>query len=90
MSHLILFRVNCCWGVAMVVWQLDLKLPVQSVPITTIIESSNPVYADVYLIQQYVIKFVTGVWFSPGALVSSTNKTDHHDKKNQYTRFVSV
>jgi hypothetical protein len=50
MSHLILFRVNCCWGVAVVVWQLDLKLPVQSVPITTIIESSNPVYADVYLV----------------------------------------
>jgi hypothetical protein len=22
---------------------------------------------------------VTGRWFSPGTLVSSTNKTDHHD-----------
>jgi Trp operon repressor len=22
---------------------------------------------------------VTGRWFSPGILVSSTNKTDHHD-----------
>jgi hypothetical protein len=36
--------------------------------------------AKVYWIQRYVIKFVcdfvAGVWFS---LVSSTNKTDHHD-----------
>jgi hypothetical protein len=23
--------------------------------------------------------FATGQWFSPGTLVSSTNKTDHHD-----------
>ena len=22
---------------------------------------------------------MTGLWFSPGTLVSSTNKTDHHD-----------
>jgi hypothetical protein len=29
--------------------------------------------------QQYVIKFATGGWFPPGTLVSSTNKTDHHD-----------
>ena len=38
---------------------------------------------EVYLIQHYVIKFVsdlqTGRWFSPGTLVSSTNKTDRHD-----------
>jgi hypothetical protein len=23
--------------------------------------------------------FATGMWFSPGTRVSSTNKTDHHD-----------
>jgi hypothetical protein len=37
----------------------------------------------VYPIQHYVIKFVSdsaaGQWFSPGTLVSSTDKTDHHD-----------
>jgi hypothetical protein len=35
-------------------------------------------------VQHYVIKFVSdllaaGQWFSPGTLVSSTNKTDCHD-----------
>jgi hypothetical protein len=31
------------------------------------------------VIQHYVIKFVsTGQWFSPGAMVSSNNKIDHH------------
>ena len=35
----------------------------------------------VYSIQNYVIKLVSDLrqdWFSPGAPVSSTNKTDHH------------
>jgi len=31
----------------------------QSVPITTNIVSLNPTYGDVYLIQHYVIKFVS-------------------------------
>jgi len=39
-------------------WLLDLQLPVQSVPITTNV-SSNPAHAEVYSIQQYVIKFVS-------------------------------
>ena len=34
-------------------------IPVQSVPITTNVVSSNPVYNDVYSIQHYVIKFVS-------------------------------
>ena len=38
---------------------VDLQLPVQSVPITTKVMSSNPVHDDVYLIQHYVIKFVS-------------------------------
>jgi len=33
------------------------QLPVQSVPITTTVMSSNPVHDGVYSIQQYVIKF---------------------------------
>ena len=39
-------------------------------------------HGEVYSMQHYVIKFVwivTGRWFSHGTLVSSTNKTDHHD-----------
>ena len=38
---------------------------------------------EVYLIQHYVIKvclwLATGLWFSPGTPVSSTNKTGRHD-----------
>jgi hypothetical protein len=44
----------------------------QSAPITA--------HGEVYLIQHYVIMFVSYMWqvggFSVGALVSSTNKTD--------------
>jgi hypothetical protein len=48
-------------GVIMVViiWRLDLQLPVQSVPITTKVVSSNPVHGEVYSIQHYVIKFAS-------------------------------
>ena len=42
-----------------IVWQLDLYLPKKSVPITTNIVSSNPTHGKVYLIQHYVIKFVS-------------------------------
>ena len=41
-----------------VVWQLDLQLPVQSVPITTEVVMSNPA-PEVFFIQHYVIKFVS-------------------------------
>jgi hypothetical protein len=27
-----------------------------------------------------MLKLATGVWFSPGPLVSSSNKTDRHDQ----------
>ena len=42
-----------------IVWWLDLQLPVKSVPITTKVKSSNPVHDEVYLIQHHVIKFVS-------------------------------
>ena len=42
-----------------IVWYLGLQLPVQSVPITTNVVSSNLVHGKVYLIQYYVIKFVS-------------------------------
>jgi len=44
--------------VAVIVWQLDLQLPVQSVPVTSNVVSSNPVMV-VYSIQHYVIKIVS-------------------------------
>jgi hypothetical protein len=40
----------------MAVWY---KVHVQSVPITTKVVSSNPVHSEMYLIQHYVIKFVS-------------------------------
>ena len=64
------------------VWQLDSQLPMQSVPITTNVVSSNPAHGQVYSIQHYVIKFVSDlrqVCFSQGTPASSTNKTDRHD-----------
>jgi hypothetical protein len=45
--------------VVMIVWWLDLQLPVQLVPITIKFVSSNPSYGEVYSIQFYVIKFVS-------------------------------
>jgi hypothetical protein len=38
---------------------VDLQLPVQSVLITTNVLSLNPTHGEVYLIQHYVIKFVS-------------------------------
>ena len=51
---------------------------------TTKIVSSNDAHGGMYLIQHYVIKFVSdliaaGRRFSLGTTVSSTNKTDRHD-----------
>ena len=43
----------------MIIWGLDLQLPMQPVPITTKIVSFNPAYGKMYLIQHYVIKFVS-------------------------------
>ena len=53
----------------------------QSVPINTKVVRSDSVHGEVYLIQHYVIKFVSDLrqvdaWFSP---VSSTNESDRHD-----------
>ena len=42
-----------------IVWQLDLQLPVQSEPITSKVVNLNPIHGEVYLIQRYVIKFVS-------------------------------
>jgi hypothetical protein len=49
------------------------------VPITTKVESSNPAHADTTLCDNVCQWLATGRWFLPGTLVSSINKTDHHD-----------
>jgi hypothetical protein len=48
--------------VVVIVWYLDLQLPVQSVSITTKVVSSKPVHGEVYSIQHYEIKFVSDLW----------------------------
>ena len=68
---------------------LDLKLHIQSVPITTNSMRSNPAHGEVYSIQHYVIKFVSNLslvggflrWVSSSTPVSSTFKTDCHDSR---------
>ena len=44
-------------GAVVIVWEFDLQLPVQSVPITTKVVRSNSFHVEVYSIQHYVIKF---------------------------------
>ena len=56
--------------VVVIIWKLELQLPVQSVPITTKVVSSNPVHGEVYSIQHYVIN-LSVTWFST---ISSSNK----------------
>jgi hypothetical protein len=76
----------CSWLVltfnllAVIAWQLDLQLSMQSVPITTNVVSLNPAHDEVYSIQQYEIKLVSDLrLFFLCSPVSSTNKTDRHD-----------
>jgi hypothetical protein len=42
-----------------IVWYLDLQLPGQLVPIFTQVVRSNLIHGKVFLIQHYVIKFVS-------------------------------
>jgi hypothetical protein len=53
----------------------------QSVPITTNIVSSSPARGvlDTTLCDEVCQCLATGWWFIPVTMVSSTNKTDHHD-----------
>ena len=51
-----------------IVWLLDLQLPLQSVPITTNVVSSNPAPGEMYLIQHYVVEFVSGLQHVGGFL----------------------
>jgi len=40
---------------------VDLQLPIQSVPIITNVVRLNPAHGEVYLMQHYVIKFVSNL-----------------------------
>ena len=65
-----------------IIWQLDLQLPMQSVPITTKVVSLNPTHGKMYL-RHYVIKFVSDLWQISDSLlvllISPTNKTNRQD-----------
>jgi hypothetical protein len=52
-------NVNGGAVVVVIVLCLNLQLPVQSVPITTKVVSSNPVHGEMSSIEHYVIKFVS-------------------------------
>ena len=61
-----------------------IQLPMQSMPITTNVVSSNPAHVEVYSIQHYGIKFVSYLWHVGGflwVLRSSFihSKNDRHD-----------
>jgi hypothetical protein len=58
----------------------SLKLPVQLVLITTDVVSSNPVRGEEYLIQHYVITFVSDL-HRVGCVLRfpQTNQTDRHN-----------
>jgi hypothetical protein len=62
---------------------LDLQLPVQSVPITTKVVSSNPAYGVVFSLQLYVINFSViydrSVVFSGYSGFLRANKSDRQD-----------
>jgi uncharacterized membrane protein len=47
--------------VVVIISELDLQLPMQSVSITINVASSNLVHGEVYPIQYYVIKFVSDI-----------------------------
>ena len=56
----IFLSICCIVGAVMVLWQLDLLLPVQTA-ITTKVVSSNSIHGEVYSIQHDVIKFISNL-----------------------------
>ena len=77
------FILLMCWVVVVVVvWLLNLQLPMQSVPVTNEVEKSNLTQARCtrYNIMWLGQWSATGRWFSSSTPpVSTTNKTDRHD-----------
>jgi hypothetical protein len=62
----------------MVLWLLDLQLPVLSVPIITKVVSSNPVHGELCSIQHYVIKFVSDLRQVGGFIGNFTTVEDYN------------
>ena len=61
---------------------MDLHLPMQSLPTTTNVVSSNSTQTsvlDTTLCDKVCQCLAAGLWFSPGTPVSPTNKTDRHN-----------
>jgi hypothetical protein len=54
--------------VVVIVWELDLQLPVQSVPISTNFESSNLARCEVYSMQHHVMMLVSDLQQVSGSL----------------------
>ena len=65
-----------------IVWQLDLQLRMELVPIISKVVSWKPAHGEVYLIQRYVIKFDSDLrrvggflivlWFPPPIILIAT------------------
>jgi hypothetical protein len=78
-----------------IVWYLDLQLPLQAVPITAKVVSSNPVHGEVYSIKHYVIKFVGDLRqvggflrvlrFPPAIKLSATISLEKYGGSHKYT-----
>jgi hypothetical protein len=72
------------------------------VPVTTKVESSNPVHGEVYSIQQYVIKFASDLqqvggffWFRPPinlprCYLNIVESGINHHNPNKYTKTYFV
>ena len=56
---MLMLLIEFIQGAVMVIWELDLSLPVQSLHINIKVVSSNPAHGELYSIQHYVIKFVS-------------------------------
>jgi plasmid replication initiation protein len=70
-----MFAVPTGAVVVVIVWLLDLQPPMQSMPITTDVMSSNLDQGEVYNIMWYSLS----VTCDRSVVFSSTNKTYHHD-----------
>ena len=62
-----------------IVWCLDLQLPMHSVSITSNVVSLNSPHGEVYSILRFVIKFVSDLRQVDDTQVFSTKKTDRPD-----------
>ena len=61
-----------------IVWNWELQLQLQSVPITTKSHSCGAA-VDTISCEKFVSGLRKSRWFSPGTSVSSSNKTGRHD-----------